>query len=82
VKWKDPKAHEMLQPQFAMSLVRPGWRQPRPAVIIVSVLAVRMVSRALDAGTPTRWVAGDEVYGDDPHVRATLAGPELTAEAG
>lgn len=35
-------------------------------------LAARMVTRALDAGTPARWVAGDEVYGDNPHLRATL----------
>ncbi|MGA5700616.1 IS701 family transposase [Peterkaempfera bronchialis] len=34
------------------------------------VLAARMISRALDAGTPARWVAGDEVYGDNPHLRA------------
>ena len=35
-------------------------------------MAARMVVRALDAGTPARWVAGDEVYGDNPHLRATL----------
>lgn len=35
-------------------------------------LAARMVERALDAGTPARWVAGDEVYGDNPHLRITL----------
>ncbi|MFE9649306.1 IS701 family transposase [Streptomyces sp. NPDC006365] len=35
-------------------------------------LAARMVERALDAGTPARWVAGDEVYGDNPHLRTTL----------
>lgn len=35
-------------------------------------LAARMVARALDAGTPARWVAGDEVYGDNPHLRASL----------
>ncbi len=31
-----------------------------------------MVARALDAGTPARWVAGDEVYGENPHLRAAL----------
>ncbi|ALO12402.1 Transposase [Streptomyces venezuelae] len=35
-------------------------------------LAARMVERALDAGTPARWVAGDEVYGDTPHLRTAL----------
>ncbi|MFD9075855.1 transposase, partial [Streptomyces lasiicapitis] len=32
-------------------------------------LATRIVERALDAGAPARWVAGDEVYGDNPHLR-------------
>jgi SRSO17 transposase len=31
-----------------------------------------MIQRALDAGTPARWVAGDEVYGENPHVRTAL----------
>jgi SRSO17 transposase len=35
-------------------------------------LAARMVARALDAGTPARRVGGDEVYGDNPYLRATL----------
>ncbi|MGW1659137.1 IS701 family transposase [Streptomyces atratus] len=35
-------------------------------------LAARMVEQALDAGAPARWVAGDEVYGDNPHLRTTL----------
>lgn len=35
-------------------------------------LAAGMVARALDAGTPARWLAGDKVYGDNPHLRASL----------
>jgi SRSO17 transposase len=35
-------------------------------------LAAAMIGRALDAGTPASWVAGDEVYGNDPALRATL----------
>jgi SRSO17 transposase len=35
-------------------------------------LAMAMVCRALDAGVPAAWVAGDEVYGADPQLRAEL----------
>jgi SRSO17 transposase len=35
-------------------------------------LATGMICRALDAGTPARWVAGDEVYGADPALRGEL----------
>ena len=35
-------------------------------------LARTMIARALDAGTPASWVAGDEVYGADPGLRADL----------
>ena len=35
-------------------------------------LATGMVCRALDAGVPARWVAGDEVYGADPSLRTEL----------
>jgi hypothetical protein len=31
-----------------------------------------MITRALDAGTPAGWVAGDEVYGGDPGLSAGL----------
>lgn len=31
-----------------------------------------MITRALDAGVPAGWVAGDEVYGNDPQLRTTL----------
>ena len=35
-------------------------------------LARAMIARALDAGAPARWVAGDEVYGADPQLRQDL----------
>jgi hypothetical protein len=31
-----------------------------------------MLTRALDAGVPARWVTGDEVYGANPGLRAEL----------
>lgn len=40
-------------------------------------LATTMIVRALDAGTPARWVAGDEVYGADPSLRAELEARQL-----
>lgn len=33
-------------------------------------LAVQMLDRAVEAGVPATWVAGDEVYGADPALRA------------
>ena len=36
-------------------------------------LATGMLIRALNAGVPARWVAGDEVYGADPALRGELA---------
>jgi SRSO17 transposase len=36
-------------------------------------LAKAMISCALDAGTPAAWVTADEVYGQDPALRAELA---------
>ena len=35
-------------------------------------LARRMIARALDAGIPAAWAAGDEVYGAGPGLRADL----------
>jgi len=35
-------------------------------------LATRMPARALDAGVPAAWVTGEEVYGANPNLRATL----------
>src|SRR5215467_7958103 len=36
-------------------------------------LARQMITAALDAGTPAAWVTADEVYGQDPALRAELA---------
>jgi len=35
-------------------------------------LATAMISRAVQAGTPAAWVAGDEVYGADPNLHRTV----------
>jgi len=35
-------------------------------------LAAAMIGAALDAGVPAAWVAGDEVYGADPGLRADM----------
>jgi len=37
-----------------------------------SPLAREMIARALDAGVPAAWVAGDEVYGADSKLRTAL----------
>jgi hypothetical protein len=36
-----------------------------------------MLTRAVQAGVPAAWVAGDEVYGADPDLRATVRGHGL-----
>jgi SRSO17 transposase len=47
---------------------------PRGAAFATKpALARQMISRALDAGTPAAWVTGDEVYGQDPQLRAEIA---------
>ena len=57
---------------------RPRPAAPRPGCPTTSssptkpALATGMLARALDAGVPARWVAGDEVYGADPGLRAEL----------
>ena len=35
-------------------------------------LAAQMITRAVEAGAPAAWVAGDEVYGADPRLRRTI----------
>jgi SRSO17 transposase len=40
-------------------------------------LATTMINRAVQAGVPAAWVAGDEVYGADPTLRATVRGHGL-----
>jgi SRSO17 transposase len=42
------------------------------AFLTKPALATGMITRALDAGVSARWVAGDEVYGADPTLRAEL----------
>jgi SRSO17 transposase len=37
-------------------------------------LAVTLIDRAVAAKVPAAWVAGDEVYGADPRLRATIRG--------
>jgi SRSO17 transposase len=40
-------------------------------------LATGMLTRALRARVPARWVAADEVYGADPQLRAELEGQQV-----
>ena len=41
------------------------------------VLARRMIERAQEAGVPFRWVTGDEVYGNDSHLRSWLEARQI-----
>ena len=40
-------------------------------------LATELITRAVQAAIPAAWVAGDEVYHADPHLRATIRGHGL-----
>ena len=40
-------------------------------------LAAALIDRAVDAKVPAAWVAGDEVYGADPRLRAAIRGHGL-----
>jgi SRSO17 transposase len=40
-------------------------------------LATQMICRALDAGVPAAWVAGDEVYGANPKLRGELEARQI-----
>ena len=40
-------------------------------------LAATLIDRAVAAKVPAAWVAGDEVYGADPHLRAAIRGHGL-----
>ncbi len=46
---------------------------PDTAFATKPALVRQMTGRALDAGTPAAWAAADEVYGQDPALRAGLA---------
>ena len=39
-------------------------------------LAIEMLQHAWEGGVPMRWVTGDEVYGDNPNVRAAIRAEE------
>jgi hypothetical protein len=69
---------------------QPGWRRPvplpeprhKPGAARRDRQPSRswprqMIARALDAVTPANWVAGDEVYGADPGLRAGLEHRQL-----
>jgi SRSO17 transposase len=40
-------------------------------------LATGMLTRALHAGVPARWATGDEVYGNDPNLRAECEAQQI-----
>jgi hypothetical protein len=40
-------------------------------------LALAMIGRALDAGTPAGWVAGDKAYGADPGLRTAIEARQM-----
>jgi SRSO17 transposase len=46
---------------------------PGTAFATKPALARAMITRALDAGAPAAWMTADEVYGQDPQLRAELA---------
>jgi SRSO17 transposase len=48
-----------------------------PTFATKPALARQLITRALDAGTPAGWVTADEVYGQDPRLRADLARRDL-----
>jgi SRSO17 transposase len=49
----------------------------RRGVATTPTLANMLISRAVEANTPAAWVAGDEVYGADPTLRAAIRGHGL-----
>jgi len=54
-----------------------GIPQDKRSFATKPTLAVSLISRAVDAGVPAGWVAGDEVYGADPLLRAAGRGHRL-----
>jgi SRSO17 transposase len=42
-----------------------------------ALAAAAMITRAVTAGAPSQWATGDEVYGNDPALRAGIAGHGL-----
>lgn len=54
-----------------------GIPQDRRGFATKPTLATRLIDRAVAAETPAAWVAGDEVYGADPRLRAAVRGHRL-----
>jgi SRSO17 transposase len=75
-----PRGHALIDRALYVpkSWTEDGQRRERAAVpaelefATKPALAMAMIERAVAAGTPAAWVAGDEVYGADPRLRARV----------
>jgi SRSO17 transposase len=54
-----------------------GIPQDKQVFATKPTLAAALIERAIDAQVPAAWVAGDEVYGADPRLRAGIRGHGL-----
>src|SRR4051812_4340274 len=83
--YATPRGHALID--RALYLPRSWAQDPQrcaaagvpPAVDFATkpALAAAMLDRAMAAGVPAAWVAGDEVYGADPVLRAAIRGHGL-----
>ena len=76
--YAGPRGHAMIDRELYLPL---SWTEDADRLAEAGVpdevefatkpaLATGMLTRALRAGVPARWLTGDEVYGDDPDLRA------------